>query len=63
MFSGCSNLSYVKALATSFSEGEALLAWLRGVKNTGVFVKDINATWSAGESGIPNNWTVENYTE
>lgn len=63
MFSGCSNLSYVKALATSFPARESLLAWLRGVKNVGVFVKDINATWGAGESGIPNNWTVENYTE
>ena len=58
MFENCEFLRYVKALATNprsiYND-----YWLSGVANSGTFVKHPNATWSAGASGIPRGWTVE----
>ena len=57
MFSNCASLAYVKCLA--YYEGDGSTAgWLNGVSPTGTFVKDPNATWPTGVSGIPSGWTV-----
>lgn len=59
MFSGCSNLNYVKCLATEINQ-DGMYNWLYGVSPTGTFVKDANTTWPTGDSGIPSGWTVIN---
>jgi len=72
MFENCTNLKKITCLAetnidttdsgsvncfTSTSSGTSLQAH-------GVFIKSANATdWTTGKNGIPNGWTVENYTE
>lgn len=62
MFYGCSMLNRITMLATSVGS-QSLTSWVSGVASQGVFIK--NAAMSGlprGSSGIPNNWTVENYT-
>lgn len=68
MFVGCSNLNYIKCLATSGINNTNLEKWVGkknaeetlGVSATGVFVKDENASWSSvtGTSGIPTGWEL-----
>lgn len=61
MFFGCSNLSYIKCLATDISATNCTADWTQGVSSTGTFVKDENMTsWTSGNNGIPTNWTVKN---
>ena len=61
MFSGCTNLSYVKCLATNISATDCTTNWLNGVSATGTFVKDPGmSSWTAGASGIPSGWTIQN---
>lgn len=62
MFYGCRQLNYIKMLATDISESDCLLNWVQNVSATGIFVKNINATWTTtGNSGVPTNWTVIYY--
>lgn len=63
MFGGCASLSRVVCLAKSFQNIEWDIAyWLKGVFNTGLFVKDAEMNdWPTGESGIPEGWTVQDY--
>lgn len=58
MFHGCSSLTYIKCLAIDISASNCLKNWVDGVSATGTFVKDANATWPSGNSGIPTGWTV-----
>jgi hypothetical protein len=58
MFQGCSNLNYIKCLATDMSATNCTKNWVDGVAKTGVFVKDINTSWTVGISGIPFGWDV-----
>ena len=58
MFSSCNNLNYVKCLATDISAFGCTGRWLSEVAVSGTFVKKSGTTWSSGESGIPDNWTV-----
>ena len=61
MFEGCSNLNYIKCLATNISATTPLNNWVRGVAASGTFVKAASMTsWPSGNNGIPNNWTVVN---
>lgn len=61
MFNGCSQLNYIKMLATS-KTSSSLTDWVTGVAATGIFVKNINATWTdTGDSGVPSGWTVIYY--
>lgn len=60
MFDGCSNLNYIKCLATDISATDATHSWVNSVAATGTFVKDANTTWPSGTSGIPSDWTVQN---
>ena len=71
MFVGCSNLNYIKCMATSGISNSNLANWVGeknaettlGVAGTGTFVKDNDADWSAlsGTSGIPSGWEVINF--
>lgn len=59
MFSGCSNLAYVKMLATNITATACLSNWLSDVSSTGTFVKNAAmTTLPTGASGIPSGWTV-----
>lgn len=71
MFEGCSNLNYIKCLATTkvdnYDQWKYTGAWLNNVSSTGTFVKDASTTWWPvgddviyGITGIPANWTVQN---
>lgn len=57
VFQGCTNLNYVKCLATNVSES-GYSNWLNGVSATGTFVKKAGVTWPTGVNGIPEGWTV-----
>lgn len=62
MFFNCSSLNYIKMLATNISASNCLSNWVSGVAATGIFVKNINATWTTtGASGVPTGWTVIYY--
>ena len=64
MFRNCSNLNYVKALFTTTPDSSYTNEWLRSVAGSGIFVKNINATWDVtGYNGIPSGWTVETASE
>ena len=62
MFRDCTNLNYIKCMATNISSMGNLctFGWVDGVASTGTFVKDANTTWTTGNDGIPNNWTIQN---
>ena len=60
MFDGCTNLNYIKMLATNVSAALTLDAWVYGVSPTGTFVKNSAATWDVtGINGIPTGWAVQ----
>ena len=60
MFSGCTNLNYIKCLATDISASACTNAWVTGVASSGTFIKDVNMTkWTRDTKGIPINWAVE----
>ena len=66
-FVGCTLLSHVKCLATSFyDDGTAangsLYNWMNNVSRTGTFIQASGVTWPRGKSGIPDNWTIETQT-
>ena len=56
MFNGCTNLNYIKCLATN--PGSYTSSWLQGVSPTGTFVRAEGVLWPTGDSGIPSGWTV-----
>ena len=64
MFYGCSSLSSITLLATDISAGGCLDDWVKGVPETGTFVKakGMNSL-PEGRSGIPVGWTVQDYEE
>lgn len=62
MFYLDSSLNYIKALFTTTPSSSYTNNWVRSVKSTGTFVKNINATWTdTGNSAVPTNWTVIYY--
>ena len=61
MFGGCRRLNSITCLATTHSTTDTIF-WVSNVSSTGTFYKHPNATWSNGNNGIPNGWTVEDYT-
>lgn len=59
MFAGCTNLNYVKCLATDISADYCTINWLDGVAATGTFKKATGMEdWTTGVDGIPTGWTV-----
>ena len=62
MLSGCTNLNKITCLATNISAYNCIYSWVDGVASTGTFTKDPSMTdWTTGGSGIPENWTVQDY--
>ena len=62
MFSGCGTIERVTCLATTINGSGCTTDWLNGVKPDGTFTKAKGAScWTWGPSGIPNNWTVNEY--
>lgn len=59
MFSGCTNLNYIKCLVKHNTGTNATTDWVLGVAATGTFVKDPNTAWTSGTNGIPTGWTVQ----
>lgn len=59
MFSGCSNLKYIKCMAKTFGS-YSTRNWLQDASSTGTFVKKAGVSWSRNVSGIPSGWTVIN---
>lgn len=55
MFSGCSNLSYIKLDTGSFSNNTSFTF---GVAASGTFLKRANVDIPTGVDGIPSGWTV-----
>ena len=63
MFENCYKLNYIKALfldqPVSSSVNSYTYQWVSGVASSGIFVKNINATWTeVGTYAVPSNWTV-----
>ena len=59
MFQGCSSLSAVTCLATNISAVGCTQSWLYNVSASGTFTKAASmSSWTTGDSGIPNGWTV-----
>ena len=58
MFEDCTSLNYIKCLENSRDGGRATNDWVSNVSATGTFIKNPNTTWSTGNSGIPEGWTV-----
>ena len=60
MFDGCTHLAKIKMMATDVTASQCLTNWVRGVAASGLFIKNVDATWSGtGNSGVPNGWTVQ----
>lgn len=63
MFQNCSKLNSITCLATS-KQSNSTQNWVRSVASSGTFTKHPNATiWGSGANGIPNGWTVQDYSE
>ena len=60
MFRGCTNLNYIKMLATDIGASYCLDSWVTNVAENGTFVKhpDMNDLPS-GSNGIPSGWTIQ----
>ena len=58
MFSNCSNLNYIKCLATDISATNCTNGWVGGVASSGTFVTPSSTSWSSktGTDGIPTGW-------
>ena len=60
MYGGCSSLAKIKMLATSITANRCLNVWVSGVAESGIFIKNANATWTTtGTSGVPTGWTIQ----
>ena len=57
MFKNCTNLNYIKCLATDISATLCTSNWVNGVSGTGTFVTPSSTVWTTGSGGIPTNWT------
>jgi len=62
MFINCSNLNYIKCIATNISASSSTTNWVSGVAATGTFIKTSAMTsWTIGKNGIPTGWVVYDY--
>ena len=61
MFQWCTNLKQITCYAKgNLGVSGATRYWVGGVPSTGIFIKDPDASWPIGESGIPTGWTYDN---
>ena len=59
MFYGCAKLSYINTRFRTTSSNNPLAQWVYHVASKGIFIKNVNATWTyTGDSGVPDGWTV-----
>lgn len=65
MFQHCQKIDYIKVMCLTQPSNTYSQYWVRGVKSTGIFVKNSAATWSNeyNESVIPSGWSVQTATE
>ena len=63
MFYYCFSLTSITCLAIDISANSCTENWAFGVASSGTFIKNPSMTsWSSGNSGIPNGWTVQDYS-
>lgn len=60
MFQNCSSLNYIKMLATDISAAQCLENWVKGVSNSGTFVKSPMIAIPGGWNGVPEGWSIQN---
>jgi hypothetical protein len=61
MFIHCTSLNTITCLATSISASQCTYNWTYRVASSGTFIKASSmSSWSSGNNGIPNGWTVTN---
>lgn len=59
---GDSSVTGITCLATDISAPNCTSSWVEHVGGSGVFYKHPSMTdWTTGDSGIPRNWTVQDY--
>jgi hypothetical protein len=58
MFSGCSNLAYIKVAFTDWGTGTDF--WLMGVAENGTFVCPAELSRNYGIDWIPASWKIAN---
>ena len=64
MFLNSNKLNWIKALFTTTPSTSYTKSWVNGVSAKGVFVKNINATWTTtGVNAVPTGWTVIYYDQ
>jgi len=64
MFQNCGGINSITCLATDISASYCTSNWLQNASSSGTFTKAASMTsWGSGGSGIPNNWTVLDYSE
>lgn len=64
MFNACSQLTYIKCLATTNVNGSGYTTnWVKDVpnKNTSTFVRAGTTAWPSGVNGILSNWNIQDY--
>ena len=62
MFESCTNLISITCLATNIAPINCTSGWVSYIKTSGTFYKHPSMTdWTTGSSGIPQNWTVQDY--
>jgi hypothetical protein len=63
MFRDCTKLNSITCLATDISATNCTSNWVNGVAASGTFTKHPDMTdWDTGINGIPDGWTIQNYT-
>ncbi len=59
IFSGCSSLTYLRAMFKTAPDASFTSGWLSGVAAEGIFVMNPDAAWKAGpECGVPEGWYI-----
>lgn len=63
MFYDCIILNTITCLAINTNATDCLKNWVSGVQTTaGTFYRNPYKTWSRGVNGVPNNWTIVDYS-
>jgi hypothetical protein len=63
IFNGCRLINNITCLATNNSAANCTTSWVQGVAASGTFTKNANMTaWGRGNNGIPNRWTILDYS-
>jgi hypothetical protein len=63
MFQYCSSLNNIRCLVVDTSATDCLKNWVQNVQTTsGSFYRNPNKSWARGNNGVPNNWTIYDYS-